>query len=181
MAGQDVPMNGFAPVTDAAYFYAEAADGSQVKILKSNLMDLIKSLVVPVTKRILWAPIPNYGLTLTHIIHPLGCVRFDVIQNFFGAGTISKNAVCVSVIAELSFKNTPRVKVTTTGGLSHPMDNQGCSIAYKVESEMLYIYSPSQASFPLTVIEYFSDDSVELVSESYQTVDNLILIPISGN
>lgn len=37
---KDVPMNTFTPATDAAYIYAEAADGSQVKIKKSNLLGL---------------------------------------------------------------------------------------------------------------------------------------------
>lgn len=40
---QDIEMNAFASVTDAAYIYAEAADGSQVKIKKSDLIELIKS------------------------------------------------------------------------------------------------------------------------------------------
>ena len=34
---QDIKMNSFAQATDAAYIYAEAANGSQVKIKKSDL------------------------------------------------------------------------------------------------------------------------------------------------
>lgn len=37
---KDMAMNTFPVVTDAAYIYAEAADGSQVKIKKSNLLGL---------------------------------------------------------------------------------------------------------------------------------------------
>ena len=37
MAEQDIKMNQFQVVTDAAYIYAEAANGSQVKIKKSDL------------------------------------------------------------------------------------------------------------------------------------------------
>jgi hypothetical protein len=37
MAEQDIKMNSFAQATDAAYIYAEAANGSQVKIKKSDL------------------------------------------------------------------------------------------------------------------------------------------------
>lgn len=37
---KDVPMNTFTPATDAEYIYAEAADGSQVKIKKSDLFGL---------------------------------------------------------------------------------------------------------------------------------------------
>lgn len=43
MAEQDIKMNQFPIVTDAAYIYAEAANGSQVKIKKSDLVELIKS------------------------------------------------------------------------------------------------------------------------------------------
>lgn len=37
---KDVPMNAFPEVTDAAYIYAEGANLNQVKIKKSNLLDL---------------------------------------------------------------------------------------------------------------------------------------------
>lgn len=35
---QDMPMNGFKIASDAPYVYAEASDGSQVKISKANLL-----------------------------------------------------------------------------------------------------------------------------------------------
>lgn len=38
---EDIKMNSFAQATDAAYIYAEAANGSQVKIKKSDLLSLI--------------------------------------------------------------------------------------------------------------------------------------------
>lgn len=38
---EDIRMNDFAMVTDAAYFYAEAANGSQTKI---DIEDAIKAL-----------------------------------------------------------------------------------------------------------------------------------------
>lgn len=38
---QDIAMNQFQVVTDAAYIYAEAANGSQVKIKKSDLADVL--------------------------------------------------------------------------------------------------------------------------------------------
>ncbi|WP_257932688.1 hypothetical protein [Bacteroides muris (ex Fokt et al. 2023)] len=38
---QDIPMNQFQVVTDAAYIYAEAVNGSQVKIKKSDLVVLL--------------------------------------------------------------------------------------------------------------------------------------------
>ena len=37
----DIAMNTFAPATDGAYIYAEAADGSQVKIKKSDLFSVL--------------------------------------------------------------------------------------------------------------------------------------------
>ena len=41
----DIKMNEFATATDGAYIYAEAADGSQVKISKASLASLIKTLI----------------------------------------------------------------------------------------------------------------------------------------
>lgn len=41
MADDDIAMNSFAQATDAAYIYAEAANGSQVKIKKSDLADVL--------------------------------------------------------------------------------------------------------------------------------------------
>lgn len=38
MADDDIKMNSFAQATDAAYIYAEAANGSQVKIKKEDLL-----------------------------------------------------------------------------------------------------------------------------------------------
>ena len=38
MAEDDIKMNSFAQATDAAYIYAEAANGSQVKIKKEDLL-----------------------------------------------------------------------------------------------------------------------------------------------
>ncbi len=43
---KDVAMNTFTPATDAAYIYAEVADGTQVKIKKS---DLFKTIPYPYT------------------------------------------------------------------------------------------------------------------------------------
>lgn len=42
MAGKDIEMNDFAPVTDADYLYGEAADGSQCKLGKANLSIALK-------------------------------------------------------------------------------------------------------------------------------------------
>lgn len=46
MAEEDIKMNAFTPVSDAAYIYAEAADGSQVKIKKENLINIIRGYVL---------------------------------------------------------------------------------------------------------------------------------------
>ena len=40
---EDIKMNSFAQATDAAYIYAEAANGSQVKIKKSDLLSSVLS------------------------------------------------------------------------------------------------------------------------------------------
>lgn len=44
MAGQDIEMNSFTPVQDAAYVYAEDANGNQVKIKKNDLVGLFKNI-----------------------------------------------------------------------------------------------------------------------------------------
>lgn len=48
MAGDDIKMNSFAQATDAAYIYAEAANGSQVKIKKSDLLNAMFQKGTPV-------------------------------------------------------------------------------------------------------------------------------------
>lgn len=45
MAGQDIPMNGFPVVADANYIYVELANGSQGKIKKSDLVNIIAELI----------------------------------------------------------------------------------------------------------------------------------------
>lgn len=52
---EDIKMNSFAQATDAAYIYAEAANGSQVKIKKSDLVEVIRA-AMPV------ATLTNKGL-----------------------------------------------------------------------------------------------------------------------
>ena len=39
---EDIKMNAFTPAADSAYIYGEAADGSQVKLKKSDLVELIR-------------------------------------------------------------------------------------------------------------------------------------------
>ena len=41
MAGNDIAMNQFQVITDAAYIYGEAANGSQGKIKKSDLFSIL--------------------------------------------------------------------------------------------------------------------------------------------
>ncbi len=45
----DIKMNTFPQVTDAAYIYAEGADGSQVKIKKSDLVEVIRAAMPEAT------------------------------------------------------------------------------------------------------------------------------------
>lgn len=48
MAGSDIAMNQFQVVTDAEYIYAEAANASQVKIKKSDFIDIVKRYITSV-------------------------------------------------------------------------------------------------------------------------------------
>ena len=43
MAGSDIAMNELTTATNAEYIYAEAANGSQVKIKKADLVELIRA------------------------------------------------------------------------------------------------------------------------------------------
>lgn len=45
---EDIKMNSFAQATDAAYIYAEATNGSQVKIKKSDLLNAMFQKGTPV-------------------------------------------------------------------------------------------------------------------------------------
>ena len=48
MAGQDIAMNAFQIVTNVAYIYAEAANGSQVKIKKGTFLNgIMKEMSLP--------------------------------------------------------------------------------------------------------------------------------------
>lgn len=49
MADDDIKMNSFAQATDAAYIYAESSNGSQVKIKKSDLVEVIRAAMPIVT------------------------------------------------------------------------------------------------------------------------------------
>jgi len=56
---EDIKMNSFAQATDAAYIYAEAANGSQVKIKKSDLVEVIRAAMPVVTQEIKGLMPPN--------------------------------------------------------------------------------------------------------------------------
>ena len=49
MADDDIKMNSFAQATDAAYIYAESSNGSQVKIKKSDLVEVVRAAMPVVT------------------------------------------------------------------------------------------------------------------------------------
>lgn len=50
MADDDIKMNSFAQATDAAYIYAESSNGSQVKIKKSDLVEVIRAAMPVATQ-----------------------------------------------------------------------------------------------------------------------------------
>ena len=89
MAGQDRFMNDFAPVTNASYIYAEAADGSQVKIKKSDLFSAVMLERGDVTESI-----DNYKETglygVNNDIFPVGIIAYGLLmvfkQSYAGGG-----------------------------------------------------------------------------------------------
>lgn len=50
MAEQDIAMNAFTSATDGAYIYAESSNGSQVKIKKSDLVEVIRGAMPVATE-----------------------------------------------------------------------------------------------------------------------------------
>lgn len=51
MATGDRPMNGFNPVQDAAYIYAEDVNGNQVKIKTGDLANILGNLISSIKKK----------------------------------------------------------------------------------------------------------------------------------
>lgn len=80
---QDIPMNQFQTVTDVAYIYAEAANGSQVKIKKSDLVELIRA-AMPVATQYSKGLMSSTGFFQGNAINDIADYN-----NSLGAGTYS--------------------------------------------------------------------------------------------
>lgn len=75
MAGDDIKMNSFAQATDAAYIYAEAANGSQVKIKKSDLAKIIGKLL-PIGNDFFYEGSIGIGQVINTGINKIGCLCY---------------------------------------------------------------------------------------------------------
>ena len=98
---EDIKMNSFAQATDAAYIYAEAANGSQVKIKKSDLLGALfqsrgevpskgynycsKSGVYDIVKGVSLPDGPTYGVEYGVLMNIIG--RVYAAQVIFEAFT----------------------------------------------------------------------------------------------
>lgn len=91
MAGTDIAMNAFTSATDAEYIYAEAANGSQVKIKKSDLkLQMSKTTtikggdlnnVVEAGEYIVWSTvenIPSYSFFWVKVIGSADFVQIAI-------------------------------------------------------------------------------------------------------
>lgn len=101
MAEQDIAMNAFQIVTDAEYIYAETANGSQVKIKKSDLLGALfqsrgevpskgynycsKSGVYDIVKGVSLPDGPTYGVEYGVLMNIIG--RVYAAQVIFEAFT----------------------------------------------------------------------------------------------
>lgn len=83
MADDDIKMNSFAQATDAAYIYAESSNGSQVKIKKSDLVEVIRA-AMPVATQASKGLMSNKGFFQGNTIEDIADYN-----NSIGAGTYS--------------------------------------------------------------------------------------------
>lgn len=75
MAEDDIKMNSFAQATDAAYIYAEASNGSQVKIKKSDLAKIIGKLL-PIGNDFFYEGSIGIGQVINTGINKIGCLCY---------------------------------------------------------------------------------------------------------
>lgn len=83
MAEQDIKMNQFQVVTDADYVYVELADGSQGKIKKSDLVEVIRA-AMPVATQTKKGLMSSTGFFQGNAINDIADYN-----NSIGAGTYS--------------------------------------------------------------------------------------------
>ena len=118
----DIQMNQLPTATDVDYIYAEAADGSQVKIAKADIINLIRnSLTVTFSS---WAELDAY----VNIMPSNSVVQFSSLQfafrdttGFLGnyqGGFIVKFNATLTVVLSLSHSNyiNLRIKSNNTWG-----------------------------------------------------------------
>ncbi|QUT36645.1 hypothetical protein INE90_03441 [Bacteroides uniformis] len=75
MAEDDIKMNSFTQATDAAYIYAEASNGSQVKIKKSDLAKIIGKLL-PIGNDFFYEGSIGIGQVINTGINKIGCLCY---------------------------------------------------------------------------------------------------------
>lgn len=75
MAGNDIAMNAFTSATDAAYIYAEVANGNQVKVKKSDLAKIIGKLL-PIGNDFFYEGSIKPGQVINTGINKIGCLCY---------------------------------------------------------------------------------------------------------
>lgn len=182
------------------YIVMNAADGKTVQIKKGDLTEAIADAMRLATEQVnglmpaddkgrnrkLGAstlPTP-YNWVCAYKIPLSESLYFSFFsRSFSDSPTIS--SVVINVLAHYRNVNggVPVLQVTTSGGVSHPMNNNGCSIAYAADGRYLYIYLPYHVSYQAQVHEVFrTSQYVERTDISYAINDltNVSKVSVEG-
>ena len=125
----------------------------------------------------------GYGWIHSHRILKGGYACFDFMQEPF-LDSSGVRAVKLSVFIHYS-NVTPSpvaiIKVTTTGGKNYAMNNNKCSIAYKVDGDYLDVYIPNNANIQAKLLEIFNNGTALMKGiYEFSAISGLTLVPIEG-
>lgn len=82
MAGQDIPMNAFKLLTDAAYLYGEATDSSQGKIEKDVFINIVKRYITSIRSK---GGIPDSDLNNIYKNEDSGISIYDIVTGILNS------------------------------------------------------------------------------------------------
>ena len=121
MAGTDRPMNDFALVQDAEYVYGELANGSQVKLRKSDLANVVLNQIN--------LSVNNIRKTVTLNLNDI--VDFGVKGGLIVISTLSLQEQCV-VLFSCYGNGDSAAKIISTGNSAFINGNRNMEITNKL-------------------------------------------------
>ncbi len=126
MAGQDIAMNQFQIVTGAPYIYVELADGSQGKIKKSDLANIMAGLINPIcTSKSLISPDGwNFRTAIENGIYSIVDAKLETRDN----PGISHG---VLIVARTTLEYVAQIAIDVNG----TMYSRFCNIPSKIYGE----------------------------------------------